>query len=518
MTDPTTLVLTNARTSADPDRAVEALALSDGHIVWRGDDREAPRDARVIDLDGRYLLPGLTDSHTHLLAAAQQALQPTIGDECASLDDFLDALARAEVTMPAGDWLVATSELLPESLGEGRFPNRDELDRLSAHRPVVVRCHGGHVGLANSAAIEAAGTNLIEVPAEELAAGRLTEQSADALFQACPPPSPDRLGAALIEEANNYVRLGVTSAVEAAVGFTNGFDEEWLVWEQLRRAETSFPLRMAFMLRIDPADAAERNLTPGPVDADWQVRTLKFFADGIVGARTAALHHDYLDCPGHRGDCVYDDAELAELFAGAHGAGWQIAVHAIGDRAIDSVLSAYSACRDPSRRHRIEHLALPSDQHLETVRDLGLHVATQHGFLPIMGDMFESALGSPRAQRMFPTRTLRSRGIPVAGSSDYPIGPQSPHVGLAGAALRTTGAGTVMGPEETIPLAETLDTYIRGGAEITHQEGIRGSLAPGQLADLAAFDHHPALTEPAAVADLEAAATLVRGELLHSQL
>ncbi len=518
MSDPEILILANARTASDPGLEPEAVAIQQDRIVWCGDISGAPTRASVIDLAGRWLLPGMTDSHTHMLAAAQQKLQPAIADDTPDAQRFLDLLATAQTGLPADDWLVASCELDPAHLTEGRFPTRAELDRLAPTRPLVVRCLGGHVGLANSAALASSAETLSDVPPAELAAGRLTEQSADLLFEACPPPSPDRLGDALVAEADGYVRLGVTSAVEAAVGFTNGFDHEWTVWEQLRARATPFPIRLAFMLRIDPAEARTRNLTPGPVDADWQVGTLKFFADGIVGARTAAFSHDYLDCPGHAGNLVYDDDHIAELFAEAHAAGWQIAVHAIGDRAIDSVLSAYAACHDPSRRHRIEHLALPSPEHLRVAGELGLHVATQHGFLPIMGDMFGSALGSSRAQRMFPTRSLDTHGIPLAGSSDYPIGPQSPHAGLAGATLRTTQSGPRMGPDEVIDAARALDTYIRGGAEITHQESIRGTIGPGYLADLAVFDEYPARVEPSKVSGLTASATLVRGELVHSRL
>ncbi len=164
MRDREVLVLANARTSSDPGREPEAVAIQQGRILWCGDLAGAPTAGRVIDLGGRWIVPGLTDSHTHLLAAAQQKLQPAIADDTPDVQRFLDQLAMAQTELAADEWLVASCELDPAGLGEGRFPTRAELDRLAPTRPVVVRCLGGHVGLANSAALDASAGVLSEVP------------------------------------------------------------------------------------------------------------------------------------------------------------------------------------------------------------------------------------------------------------------------------------------------------------------------------------------------------------------
>jgi len=507
------LVLRNVRLGQNAEPT--SMSLEDGKIAAIGS--ELPRDERSVDLDGRWVLPGLTDSHTHMLAAAQQGLQLSL-DHCTSVAEMLGELSATSGTLPEGAWLIAACETLPAELAENRHPTRHELDEVRPARPIVVRALGGHVGFANSAALSEASAALADAPAVEIEEGRLTEQHADALFEACPLPRGDVLAAGLIEEAEAYLRVGVTSAVEAAVGFTNGFDQEWPVWEALRLGSDPFPIRMGFMLRLDPAAALARDLAPGPVELDWQVRTLKFFADGIVGARTAAFHHEYVDCPGHRGEPIYEAGELAEVFGQAHDGGWQIAVHAIGDKAITDVLDAYATCRDSSRRHRIEHLALPTADHLDALAELGLHVATQHGFVPLMGDMFETALGSERAHRLFPTRTLLDRGIAVAGSSDFPIGPRSPLEGINGATRRTTVSGTTFAPGEVIAAAEALDSYLAAGAAISHQEHLRGAVVAGMAADLAAFDEHPATADRGPLAEGEAAMALVRGEIAFSRI
>jgi predicted amidohydrolase YtcJ len=502
---------------AEGSARADAVLVDGDRIAWTGPVDDAPAASSTIDLEGRYVLPGLTDAHSHMLAAGQDQLQvPLDGDAHRTVADVLDTLRHVASTLPDGEWLGA-SRLFADQLAEDRFPTREEIDRAVPDHPVVVRCLGGHAGVVNSRALTAVQHDAVlrNADPEEVRTGRLTELSAQVVFDAQPAPSSERLAAATLSVATDYLRYGVTSVVEAAVGFTNGFDEEWSVWEQLRLSGR-FPVRMAFMLRLDHEEAVARGFRPGPIDPDWQVRTLKFFADGIVGARTASFHGGYCDCPENLGDILYPVEQLVEQFVAAHQVGWQLAVHAIGDRAIDDVIEAYTACGPGSMRHRIEHMALPSAAHLQAVDQLGLTVVTQYGFLPVMGDMFSAALGDGRAARLYPGRRLLDGGVSVAGSSDFPIGLFSPFRGIASGQDRRTSSAA-LAPEQALRPDEALGIYTEGATRVMFHEALRGRVQPGLAADLTVVDADPLTAEPGAVAELEAALTMVRGEVLFDQ-
>jgi predicted amidohydrolase YtcJ len=504
-----------------------ALLVEGDRIVWIGDAADAPAADRRIDLGGAVVIPGLTDAHIHLFAIAEDRLQVPLEDPAIdSIDKAVAHLARAARQIPADEWVIG-SGYNEFNFAEKRAPNRDELDRVAPGRPVLIRRVGGHFAVANSAALEAAGVSESTPDPEggrfERVDGRLTgalsELAADFVYARAPRPTVARLAATIREIAAEYLALGVTAAVEAAVGFTAGFTPEWEVWRHLQRSG-GFPLRMGFMLRIGAEEAAAADLSPGPVDLDWQVRTLKFFADGIFGARTAALSQPYHDCPGS-GFLMRPSADLERDFVSAHKAGWQIAAHAVGDHAIDTVMSAYRTAQRalPRRdaRHRVEHLALPSAAAIAALQDTHTLVVTQYGFLRNLGDGFAAALGPERVQRVYPGRMLLDAGITVCGSSDGPIGPPSPFIGMAAAIDRRTKGGLVIGAEQSLSAAEALRLYAGFGAYAMFHEHQRGDLRPGMLADLAVIDADPLTATPGEIGAIRSHLTMVRGRIVYGE-
>jgi predicted amidohydrolase YtcJ len=512
----------------DDDNAIhEAILLRDGLIAWVGRSAAAPLADHCVDLKGATVIPGLTDAHMHLLAAAQESLQVRLDDPgIESIADIARTLFAAAARSPSGEWVIA-SGFNEARIAENRLLTAADLDAVIPDRPVVVRRFCGHLAIANSRALAAAAVGPDTPDPHGGSYGRqggkltgvLRELAADHMFVVAPKPSTERLGARMRELARGYLSFGITSFCEAAVGFTNGFDHEWGMWEHLR-AQGPFPLRASFMLRISAAEAATRGLTPGEVDCDWQVRTLKFFADGIVGARTAVFSEPYFDCPGC-GAYTTPPAELDRYFAEAHRAGWQIAVHTIGDRAIDQVIASLEAATRPGgahdRRHRIEHLAFPRGDAVARVKKAGISVVTQYGFLHNMGDSFIAAVGARRASEMYFGRSLLDAGITVAGSSDGPTGPQSPFRAMATAVLRRTRAGVPVGPQESMSLPEAVRIYSRGGARCMHHEHWRGMLKPGYVADLAVIDTDVLNAEPEAIVNAKAVMTFARGVPVYDE-
>lgn len=311
---------------------------------------------------------------------------------------------------------------------------------------------------------------------------------AEALFRIIPIPATEDIGASLRQVAGQYHECGVTGATEAAVGFTSGFDREWNIWRNVRR-QADYPLRMAFMLGLTADEADARALKPSGTDIDWQVDTIKFFADGTIGSRTASVSQPYEG--GGEGLLMQRDEDLRKEMQRASSAGWNVAVHAIGDRAIDLVVDTFGTIHNEApirRRHRIEHFALPSRQALSTVAALDIAIVPQYGFLRAMGDGFLSVLGNARADRLYPGKSLVEAGAVVAGSSDAPATPISPFVGIAAAMSRKSGSGHVLGPRECLTAAQAVHTYTTSAARILGHENDRGVLRPGAAADLIIVD------------------------------
>jgi predicted amidohydrolase YtcJ len=279
------------------------------------------------------------------------------------------------------------------------------------------------------------------------------------------------------------------------------------------------PLRMGFMLRIDPATARRFGIAPSGIDYRWQVRTLKFFVDGIIGARTAAFSEPYAD-RDTRGLLMEDPAELRSKAIDGHSDGWQLAAHVIGDRGIanwlDCLEAAQNATPRADARHRLEHFAVPAADATARVRALGAIVAPQYGFLHRLGDSFAEAVGPSRAQRLYPGCSLRDAGIVIAGSSDHPIGPLSPFLGMATAVNRTTSAGFVINKAEALSAQAALAAYAEGGAFAMGHEQRRGRIAVGALADLAVLDRDILAGESGEIADARARLTLVQGDVAYS--
>jgi len=528
-TRPQRLLLTGGRLVGHgaPSTGSDSLLIEGDRILWIGPAADAPAADRRIALGGAAVVPGLTDAHIHLLAIAEDRLQtPLSGPAVDSIDRLIEHLAAAAASTPATEWVIG-SGYNEFNLAEKRVPTREELDRVQPGRPVLIRRVGGHFAVANSAALAAAGVDETTPDPEggrfERRDGRLTgslaELAADVVYARAPRPSPQRLATAICAVAHEYLGYGITAAVEAAVGFTAGFSIEWDIWQRLRQAG-DFPLRMGFMLRIDAEEAAKHGLVPGPIDLDWQVRTLKFFADGIIGARTAAFSEPYHDCPGC-GFLMKPSEDLRRDFLAAHRAGWQIAVHAIGDVAIATALGAYQeaqrATPRPDTRHRIEHLGYPGPGTIAALQATRSVVVTQPGFLRNLGDGFAAALGPTRVHRLYPGRSLLDAGIDVAGSSDGPIGPPSPFVGMAAAVDRRTAQGLVIGPAEALHAAEALHLYAGAGAHVMSHETHRGRLQPGMLADLAVLDEDPTAISPDRVGRLRARMTVARGQIVHGE-
>lgn len=526
---PDSLRFINARIyrSADDVRPASSLVTRKGAIYWVGDGASAPEADRTIDMRGATIIPGLTDAHVHLFAIANERQQIQLnGPGIRTVADVLRHLSEAARTTPSAHWVRAVG-FDENNLAEHRYPTRDEIDAAAPHHPVIIRRFCGHTAILNSAALKLLQIDegISDPPSGSFgrdARGRLdgsaNESAAENVFRAIPPVDPAIMAASLRDAIEDSIRMGLTAAVEAAVGFTSGFDDEFAVWNLLRRDSTFLPIRLGFMYQLDPKDAAMRGFTPRR-DPDWQAMTLKFFADGIVGARTAAVTKPFADT-NSRGFFMRDEADLERVIIEAHLGGWQTATHCVGDRASALIISAFEkaekALPGQSLRHRIEHYFCPPDGGLARMKALEALIVTQPSFLVRMRRSILQAFGAD-AHSMYPARSVIDAGVTYVGSSDAPTGHVSPWVGMANAVDRGASLGTPIGPEEALTRRQAIGSYIHGGAFAMKQEDWRGTLAPGMAADFIAIDRDlfDAATDLGATNVLM---TVLRGVVRHDRL
>jgi predicted amidohydrolase YtcJ len=511
----------------------EALWVRGNRVVATGTAAElgrlTSRDARRVDLAGATMVPGFIDAHCHvgvigyLLDAADctPSAAPTI-------PDILDRLRRAAATTPIGGWVTGQG-YLEYGLVEGRHPTREEIDRVVPDRPSILYHRSLHGCVLNSAALDAAGfrDGAPDPPNGLLgrdAAGRLTgtvfeapmfallEQNAARTLARL---TPDRRAELMAAAAQTFAAEGVTWAVDADL-------PGLACLAALRDAERAnrLPIRVSAMInRRDAGWALQTRLAGGFGSDMLRLGGVKVFADGGMSSRTAAMDEPYKVASHGRGILFEDHDGLVEIIARCEEAGSQVGIHAQGDRAIRTVLGAFEQVIGRGSgnplRHRIEHGGTFLPPLIEQAAAIGIHVVSQPGFLPLLGDGWIGAFGEPWAQRLYPFRSLREAGLVVGGSSDAPVIPNSVRAGLAGAILRRTDSGIVLGPGERLSADEALELYTRSAAFLAGVDGEAGSLERGKFADFVIFGDDPTRVDPETLPDLPILQTVVGGRHVH---
>jgi predicted amidohydrolase YtcJ len=501
-----------------------AMLVRDGRIAAVG-PAEAVRaaaspGARAVRLDGATVVPGLIDAHCHVcdvgyLAAAADCSQPSAPDIPAIQARLREAAGRT----PEGSW-VTGGGYVEYKLRENRHPTRADLDQAVPNRPAVVYHTSLHACVLNTAALREAGLADGQPDPPGGAFGRDAEGRLDgvvfegpmfALFERNLRHDLGRMGAAervrLVEAAGQQLAaFGLTAACEA--------DMRRDSFGAFAEADANGQLsqRIYGMVVHDQVDwllgAGLRGRRSGRLAAE----AVKIWADGGMSSRTAAIHGSYPVPPYGSGILYFDRDELTAMVRDFDARGFQVAIHAQGDRAIETVLDAYAALDAPGnpRRHRIEHGGAMYPPLAARAAGLGIVVASQPGFFSTLGDGFAAAFGE-RRDDLYAFGSWRRAGITVAGSSDAPVITADPRLGIRDAILRRTGDGLILGPAERLPAADALDLYTTQAAFAMHREGEIGSLEPGKLADFTVLDRNPMRTDPEQITDIRVLATVLDG-------
>lgn len=537
---PADLILLNGPViTADPSRpSAEGVAIVGNRITRIGTAAEVKEEAssatRVIDLGGRSLLPGLNDNHTHPMAYGESlhSIDATPG-AAPTLAALQDAFHRA-ATQPVGSgaigdagdgWLQARG-YDDTRLDVHRHPTRHDLDAVTGNRPAILVRTCGHLAVANSAALARAGVTgetpnppggQIDRDERGEPTGLLRETAMGLVRSLVPRPTRSQIKNHLQAAGARFLAYGITSVGEAAIRTS----DELAAYQELAR-DGELPVRVFTMMLIDETlePLTKLGLQTGFGDAWLRLGPAKLFQDGSGGGRTAAMSVDYRNDPGNRGITIYDQEGLNERFTRAHRAGFQLSAHAIGDRAITMILDAYECAfgDDPSPtryRARIEHAGMCTPAILDRMTRLGIVAVPQPAFVHYLGDSYLENFTPEQLAFSYPSRSWFDRGIVAAGSSDVPVVPCNPFVNLRAAVTRCTQDGNLMGPDQGVTIDEAIQMFTRNGAYASFEEGTKGTLAPGMLADLVVMDRDPRMVPPEDLHTLRAEMTVIDGRIVH---
>ena len=495
------LILTNG--IVFPAREADSIAINGDRIlaVARSDEigALAGEGTETIDLEGRPVLPGFIDAHVHLFDAGLREIGWRVDLSGLSRDETLAALREAVKSRGEGEWVIG--EGWDESRwGEPRYLTRGELDRVAPDSPLGAVRMDGHMIVLNRVGLRAASSIVPDHGSDLFDPGKgiLREEAAWTLLERI-EPDPSTLAEALSGAARLCHRLGVTSV--------HTMTKAW-------RVPILFERRGRDLLRIGVyqtvGSPSEIEGIAGYENDQWlRFLGVKVFTDGSIGAGTAAVTEAYPS--GGNGILNYTDEEISNLLAAAARAGHQAAIHAIGDRAIAQVLRMYARLDARSElRNRIEHFELPEERQIEEVKRLGLHLSMQPNFIGNWsgpGKMYVERLGRERDAVSNPLRAVFDFGIPVAfGSDGMPI---SPLYGIRAA---------VNAPYSTqrVSLDEAIAAYTEGGARFGSEEGVKGRIEEGFLADLVVLNEDPFLV-PTDLNDMRVEMTFVGGKLVYAR-
>jgi predicted amidohydrolase YtcJ len=515
------------------------LAIAGDRIVAVGGNHAAlaaaPPDAQQLDLEGRSILPGFVDAHHHLaFTGAELASIDVRYPGVASIADLVARIADVAERTPDGTWIRAVG-MNPELFGDARLPTRWDLDEATRVHPVLVQHMSGHHALANSAALEARAVDDSAADPEgghliRDERGRITGYFLDAAQQLIVPVGVD-IGHhgpgfhddAPLEEVVADIDRGARAALEA--GITSVVDAQVtrreLTGYRVARDRGLLGVRLTAMPISSQLDAFEDLGVAGRFGDDrLAIGPMKFYADGALTGGTAAFTTPYGPAGEFTGSLYWgSDAAFRDAIVRAHASGWQIGVHAQGDRAIDRVLDAYEAAltahpRD-DHRHRIEHCGGPRPDQVARLAELGVIVVGQPRYFWDAGDGWLAAFDPERAHRLQPYREMLDAGVRFALSSDAPVASHRPMDTIASAVLRTTVSGAVIGSDQALAVDEAVRACTAGAAASYFADDRLGTLEVGTLADVVVLDRDLFATPPATIGDVAVDMTIVGGEVAY---
>ncbi len=533
------LILVNGdiRTQDPSLPKVRALAISSGRIRALGNNDEIRESARpgveVIDVEGKLVLPGLTDSHIHFHDWALNRKLLPLG-QAKTLQEFLDMIASTAPKSGRDSW-IAGRGFDEAEWPERRFPTLAELDQAAKGRPVMLYRRDMHLCLANTRAMELAGVSADTPEPKEGQIDRddsghpkgvFREQAMDLISRILPPPTEDQAVEAMAEAMPVLNALGLTGIQDQRIW--KGYDGQpsFRAWQRLAR-EGRLSLRCWMNLAGEHLDqAVTLGLRTGFGDDYLRVGHLKYFIDGSMGSTTAWVLEPFTS--GGNGITVCSLDDLAEILNRADRNGLATAVHAIGDHAVRKLVDIHAgiavarkdggfATPAPSAPHRIEHAQMMRPEDIERLGGLEVFASIQPLHITDDISIHDRNLGA-LARFIYPFKDMFDAGVKLASGSDCPVSDPNPMWGIHAAVTRQRRDNSPEGgwyPDQCLTVEDTVESYTLGPARVSGRESELGSLSPGKLGDLVVLDRNIYEIDPSEIHKAKPLLTVVGGDVVY---
>jgi predicted amidohydrolase YtcJ len=522
------VIYTGEGFAQDKPQTVQAMAIAGGKVVAVGANDEVSRLAGpktiLRDLNtansSTYLFPGFNDAHTHLGGAGQTKLNVDLTG-VKSLAEMLAKVKAFADAAPAGHWLVGGNwdhTLWAQKV----LPTRQDLDKVTGEHPAFLDRIDGHISIANTAALKAAGITSKTTPpqggaidhdANDEPTGILRESAQGLVNKVIPPPTH--------EERLRGDELAITDAVSHGVTSVQDFSDwpDFLVFEELEK-QGALRVRISEWLPFrDPLEQLKKERAHHDVnDPMLHTGMLKGFMDGSLGSRTAAMKAAFADDPSNSGLPQYTQDQLNKMAVERAQAGFQLGFHAIGDKAAAMALDAFSQPGvSRTARNRIEHAQVVDPTDIPRFKQLGVIASMQPNHLLTDMNWAEDRLGPQRAAYSYAWKAFLDAGVPLAFGTDYPVEPITPFRGLYAAVTRMNEKGTkTYFPQNKLTRGQALYAYTQGSAYAEFAEKHKGKLAPGYDADFILVDRDLYTVGAPAILQTAVLGTFVGGKEVYS--
>jgi predicted amidohydrolase YtcJ len=483
----------------------------------------------VVFLDGKTLLPGFIDCHLHPVEKVFFLLHPDLS-EVKNVDELTEILRRASVDKGVDD-LILGFNFCEEIFDPPTLPTRWDLDKASSDKPIFIVRYDGHIGVANSRALEVAGIDENTKPPDggeirkndrgELT-GVISEKARDLILSKISLPNAEEINVAAEKTFRLFASKGLTSLQGVLSADKSGEFGDTGAFELPIFKTIQDKILQNFYILLNTGKPEKLTSLKNPplhdlkMDGKFKLGCLKLYFDGTLGAKTALMSEPFSDAPNMRGFCVISEKEIYERMKAAHINGFQIGIHTIGDKANKIVINLYKKLLNEypreNHRHRIEHASILTKDVIEDMKEYGVIASCQPPFINSEHTWLEKRLGKERCKYTYPFKSIIEAGIVLVSGSDCPIEDSSPILGLHALVTRN---GFI--PEECISIEEALKTYTIKAAYSCFEENIKGSIEVGKLADLVILDKNPLEIPSDQIKNLQVLETIIRGKSVYKR-